>query len=217
MIIYSINASPRKGWNDGQLLEQFKAGLLTKLPDAEIRDLFLYDFSYKGCRSCFSCKLMTQKEVRCWIHDEIYECLYNIRHSDGFAFASPIYFSDINGELKSFFERLLYPGPVAYEIPISAIYTMNANEEKMERAIRPALNTLKQALYLNFKTNVNEIFAFNTWQRDHNELYQPSTHARLEDKREYHKKHWPEDLQHAYEAGMAFADRVTGAAQLKSV
>ena len=208
MIIYSINASPRKNWNDAQLLMKFKNGFLSVLPDTDYREINLYDLNYKGCYSCFGCKLKSLENIRCVVKDDIYDILYNIRHCNGFVYASPIYFSDANGELKSFFERLMYPGPVESQIPIYAIYTMNADEEKLEKVIRPALNTIKKSLRQNFKVDVEEFFAFKTLQRNNQELYRPSSHTNPQERIERHETQWPIDLQSAYEAGIKFANKI---------
>jgi hypothetical protein len=48
---------------------------------------------------------------------------------------------------------------------------MNANEEQMQGCIRWALGTLKAYLNDNFKTDPKEVFAFDTLQRNRNELY----------------------------------------------
>ncbi len=208
MIIYSLNASPRKNWNDAQLLKQFKEGILSVDKAAEIKEIHLYDLNYKGCISCFGCKLKITKETKCIIQDEIFDLLYNIRHSDGLVYASPIYFSDATGEFKSFLERLLYPGPTDFEIPVFAIYTMNADHEKLERVIRPSLNIIRDSLKKNFHTEPDELFAFQTLQRNHQELYKPSSHSNPQERMLRHKIQWPKDLQAAYHAGKTFAQKI---------
>ena len=50
----AINGSPRKEWNTGTLLNKALEGAMLKGAETEI--IHLYDYEYKGCISCFSCK-----------------------------------------------------------------------------------------------------------------------------------------------------------------
>jgi multimeric flavodoxin WrbA len=208
MKFYALNGSPRKNWNDAQLLEKFKEGILSVLPDAEVETINVYDYNFTGCRSCFACKLrrFENEPLRCRIKDDIYELLDKVRNSDGFVMASPIYFCDLSGQLRCFLERLMYPGATPKELPVSCIYTMNADEEAMEQVIRPALNVMKSYLKANFKTDPEEVFAFDTLQRNHNELYKKG-HTDMEAKAKRHETQWPIDLKAAFDAGVRFAKK----------
>lgn len=53
--IYIINGSPRKNWNTAHMCKSFSQGAETKGINTEI--INLYDINFKGCRSCFACKL----------------------------------------------------------------------------------------------------------------------------------------------------------------
>jgi hypothetical protein len=140
------------------------------------------------------------------VKDDIHDLLDEVRHSDGFVIASPIYFIDISGQLRCFMERLMYPGAVAEELPVSCIYTMNADEEAMERMIRPVLDIFKMFIQNNFKTEPEEVFAFDTLQRHHNELYRPGR-SDMEAKARRHETQWPIDCQASFEAGIRFAQK----------
>ena len=61
MKFYAIQGSPRKNWNDDQLLDSFIEGIHSKMPDAEVEKIYVYDYGFKGCRSCFGCKLKTNR------------------------------------------------------------------------------------------------------------------------------------------------------------
>lgn len=111
MKFYAIQGSPRKKWNDDQLIDRFTEGVQSVIPSAEIEKIYVYDYQFHGCRSCFGCKLLTNKTGECVIRDDIHDLLINIRESDGFIMAAPVYFLDIPGDLHAFLERLMYPGP----------------------------------------------------------------------------------------------------------
>lgn len=55
MNLIAINGSPRKHWNTGMLLEKGLEGGASK--GAATTLVHLYDLNFKGCTSCFACKL----------------------------------------------------------------------------------------------------------------------------------------------------------------
>ena len=55
MKVIAINGSPRKKWNTAILLEKALEGAASQGADTEL--VHLYDLDFKGCSSCFSCKL----------------------------------------------------------------------------------------------------------------------------------------------------------------
>ncbi len=138
MHVMAINGSPRKKWNTATLLEHALAGAAAKGAQTEM--IHLYDLNFKGCTSCFACKLKGGKsEGRCALKDEATPVLDRIREeTDVLILGSPIYFGAMSGEMRCFLERLLF-APFVYTQPISSlfprriktgiIYTMNLDEE----------------------------------------------------------------------------------------
>ena len=87
--IYIINGSPRKNWNTGKMCKSFSEGAASQGIDTEI--INLYDINFKGCRSCFSCKLKDGKNFgRCSFPDELSPLLDKISQADRLVLASPI-------------------------------------------------------------------------------------------------------------------------------
>jgi multimeric flavodoxin WrbA len=139
MKIYVINGSPRKGWNTGTMLENVVKGAESVGAEAVRYDL--YDLDYKGCMSCFACKMKASKNYgRCARQDGITPILQGIeKDADAVVLGSPIYWGGMNGETRSFMERLLF-APVVYntkaptrfprKIRSAFIYTMNNPEER---------------------------------------------------------------------------------------
>ena len=132
MKVLAINGSPRKNWNTHILLEKCLEGAKETGADTEL--INLYDIQYKGCRSCFACKLKGVTVKKCAIKDELEPILQKICECDVLVLGSPIYFADITGEMRSFMERLLFPyssyegKPSSFgkKIQTAFIYTMNA-------------------------------------------------------------------------------------------
>ena len=59
MKAFVINGSPRKKWNTTQAID--KAGEALKDNGFEVERIDLYDYTFKGCTSCFECKLKDAK------------------------------------------------------------------------------------------------------------------------------------------------------------
>jgi multimeric flavodoxin WrbA len=139
MKIIAVNGSPRKTWNTGTLLQKTLEGAASQGAETEL--VHLYDLTYKGCISCFACKLINgPSSGRCAMQDELSPLLKTIEEeADALILGSPIYFGSITGEMRSFLERLLF-APLIYSQPprsifprsikTAIIYTMNVSEEK---------------------------------------------------------------------------------------
>ena len=132
MKIIAINGSPRKEWNTHILLEKCLNG--ARETGAETELVNLYDIDYKGCTSCFICKIKGSVATKCAMRDNLEPLLTKICECDALVLGSPIYFSSVTGEMRSFWERLIFPyssyegKPSSFPKRISTafIYTMNA-------------------------------------------------------------------------------------------
>ena len=140
-----VNGSPRKKWSTAQMLEKAMQGAAEAGADVEM--VHLYDSSFKGCVSCFACKLKNAKtNGLCAFKDALTPILEKARAADMLVIGSPIYFSYPTGVVRAFMERLMFPvltynqkvnegtGKVEASIlkktvPTAMIYTMGAPEE----------------------------------------------------------------------------------------
>lgn len=65
----------------------------------------LYDLDYKGCTSCFSCKLKDGKSYgKCAMLVDLTSVLERISGADAFILGSPVYIGTSTGEMRSFLE-----------------------------------------------------------------------------------------------------------------
>lgn len=145
--VYAINGSPRKRWNTAMLLEHALEGASSEGAETEL--IHLYDLDYKGCKSCFACKLKGGKSYgRCAIKDGLAPVLDKLADADAFILGSPIYFGRVTGEMQSFWERLLFqylvysqPPSTLFERKIATafIYTMNVSKEAASENNYPLL------------------------------------------------------------------------------
>ncbi len=140
MNVIAVNGSPRKDWSTGTLLKSALEGAESAGAQTEL--VHLYDLTYQGCTSCFSCKRKGSTcEGLCAMRDDLREVLTHVLQSDVFLLGSPIYFGDVTGETRSFLERLLFPSASYDEygkstfprrVSCGLIFTMNCPEEFVE-------------------------------------------------------------------------------------
>lgn len=212
MTFYLINGSPRKKYNTAQLLEKAKEGILSEIEDAEVETINLYDLSFKGCKSCFHCKRIGGKYYgECPIKDDLRELLPKIWNCDGLIIGSPIYFSDVTGELRSFIERLLFPKLVyggepitPKRMPVGCIYTMNAGEE-YGKLFQDKIFDGFEMLFENFfrkpySLKVYDTFQFSDYSKYENYMFDPELKAKRKEEQ------FPIDLENAFEMGKKIAE-----------
>lgn len=142
MKILAFNGSPRKNWNTAALLQKALDGAAAQGAETEL--IHLYDLNYKGCISCFACKLKGGPSYgHCAVKDGLAPVFKKIETADGLIFGSPVYLGNITGEMQCFLERLVFQYLTYAEKPSSLfgrriktgiIYTMNAPEEYMKQA-----------------------------------------------------------------------------------
>lgn len=160
MTIIAINGSPRKNWNTATLLTKALEGAASQGAETEL--VHLYDLDFKGCRSCFACKMIDgTHNGRCAQKDDLSPILKKIEEkADGLILGSPIYFGAVTGEMRSCMERLLF-APFVYALPprsvfprkikTGMIYAMNATEEmSAERGYGPMFSYTEASLRMVF-------------------------------------------------------------------
>ena len=139
--VIAVNGSPRKKWNTAVLLEKALAGASSRGAETEL--VHLYDLDFKGCVSCFACKTRGGKSYgRCAVTDDLTAVFQRIQEAEAVILGSPIYFGAVTGEMRSFLERWLFPYLTYTDPPqtlfprrirTAFIYTMNMNEEELEK------------------------------------------------------------------------------------
>jgi multimeric flavodoxin WrbA len=212
MKVYAINGSPRKNKNTATLLQKALDGVKDSVKDSEIETeiINLYDLNYTGCKSCFACKRLEGKNYgKCAIKDDLQEVLEKVSQADGLIFGSPIYFSNITGQLQTFLERLLFPYLVydknhssiaPKKMPTAFIYTMNVSQDFMEQMnYNLILNTLAAPIERVF-TKPKVMYSNNTYQFDDYSKYKSDAFSE-EEKAAHRAKQFPLDCEKAYEIG----------------
>jgi multimeric flavodoxin WrbA len=100
MKIVAVLGSPRPQGNSSTLARR----LLDTARElgAETTEYLLNRLDFQGCQSCMTCK--TTSEV-CILEDDLTPVLADIKAADVLVLASPVYFGDLSGQLKCFFDR----------------------------------------------------------------------------------------------------------------
>ena len=100
MKVSAIFGSPRKSGVTSSLAATFMKQAQKKGADTQL--FFLNQMSFKGCQGCGACK--THKES-CALNDDATQALESLQQSDIIVFATPVYFWDVTGQFKMFFDR----------------------------------------------------------------------------------------------------------------
>ena len=204
----AINGSPRKKWNTAILLEQALDGAASNRAKTEL--IHLYDLDFKGCTSCFACKMKDGKSYgKCAMNDGLTPLLERLAGVDAIILGSPIYFGTVTGEIRSFMERFLFQSSVytnppstliSRKIPTAFIYTMNVSEEIARQYQYPLhLDLNNNCLARHFGSCETlccyETLQFEDYSKVASEYFDPKQ------REERRRTIFPEDCRKAFELG----------------
>ena len=213
MKFFAINGSPRKNCNTAQLLDKSLEGVKSVFPEATTERIDLYDFPFHGCKSCFACKRKNGKHYgRCVQKDDLKPILDEIIQADGVILGSPIYFSDVTGNMRCFLERFMFPFAVYSKtevvehkkMPIAYIYTMNASEESSYQIGYHDLHDhFEMDLSMVF-TKVEHLYVYETYQfKDYSKYVSDAFDEK--ERKQIRKTRFPKDLESAFGLGKKIA------------
>lgn len=116
-----ISTSLRKSGNSDKLADAFVEGALSAGHHAEKLNLQGKDIAF--CRGCLAC----QKTHQCVIADDAIGIAEKMRTADVIAFATPIYYYEMSGQMKTLLDRAnsLYGSDYAFR----EIYLLSAAAE----------------------------------------------------------------------------------------
>jgi multimeric flavodoxin WrbA len=214
MKVLAINGSPRKNGNTAILLNKALEGAASQGAKTEL--IHLYDLNFKGCISCFACKLKDGKSYgNCAAKDDLTPILEKVDNADAILLGSPIYFGNVTGEMRSFIERMAFPY-IVYDanysslfkkkIPLGFIYTMNLDEKTMkEWGYIPVLKGTENQLGGIFGASealyVTDTYQFNDYSKYVVTVFDEAHKARRR------KEEFPKDCEKAFEMGLRFVTK----------
>ena len=212
MKMIAINGSPRKKWNTATLLEKALEGAASEGAETEI--IHLYDLNFKGCTSCFACKLKGGNSYgKCAMKDELSPVLDKLKDADAVILGSPIYLGNSTGEMRSFMERYVFPFlvystdlPSLYpkNIPVGFIYTMGIKEENFDMFGLNIIIKLNETIATRIFGYSESLYSTDTYQFDDYSKYVAFDPGEKVNRR---KEVFPQDCEKAYEMGARFVKR----------
>ena len=119
--ILIVSASLRKNSNSEALAMAFAEG--AKAAGHEVDFVSLRGKTVNFCRGCFVC----QEKLRCVIHDDADEICRKALTANVLVFATPVYYYEMSGQLKTLLDRLnpLFPSDYAF----TDVYLLTAAAE----------------------------------------------------------------------------------------
>ena len=213
MKVMAFNGSPRKkNWNTVTLLENALEG--AKSAGAETELVQLYDLTFSGCISCFSCKELRRKEDGvCAVQDELTPVLDRVKEADALIIGTPVYYGAESASTRAFMERLLFPynnysKDLLYLFPrrinTAMIYTMNLPEEMLEQiGFDRMFEMSKMMLEMHFGACElllsTDTLQYSDYGKYESEMF--DTEAKIK----RHAEVFPEDCKRAFELGVRMA------------
>ena len=126
-----VSTSPRINSNSEALAKAFAKGVQEAGHEAEL--ISLRGKTINFCRGCFVC----QEKQRCVIRDDADEICQKALHADVLVFATPIYYYEMSGQLKTLLDRLnpLFPSDYAFRDVYFLSAAAEAEKEVPQRAV----------------------------------------------------------------------------------
>ena len=211
-----VNGSPRKNWNTVKLLEKAMEGATDAGAECELVNI--YDKPFKGCISCFACKVKNSKcNGLCAYKDELHPLLEKAYDADIIVIGSPVYFNNATAGTRAFLERLMFPIDTYMvedgervnvphkPVKTAVIYDMNCPDFFMDQVnYKILLGDVEHELERLFGycelLYVNDTYQFNDYSRYDCNMFPE------EAKRKHRDEQFPKDLEAAYELGKRMAE-----------
>jgi multimeric flavodoxin WrbA len=208
MNVIAVNGGPRKDRNTATLLKSALEG--AESAGARTKLVHLYDLTYQGCRSCFSCKRKGNTCAGlCVVCDDLRDVLAEVLASDVLFVGSPIYFGDVTGETRSFLERLLFPScsydefgrsTFAGRVSCGLVFTMNCPEQFMKDVHYDLLFELHARILGILKGATEVLASYETWQFDDYSVMNAAMFD-VEARAKRRAEVFPKDCRKAFEMG----------------
>jgi multimeric flavodoxin WrbA len=214
MKVIAINGSPRKKWNTAIMLEKVLEGAASEGAETEL--IHLYDLNFKGCTSCFACKLKDGKSYgKCAMNDELTHVLAKLKDAEAVILGSPVYLGNSTGEMRSFMERFIFPYLVysanstslfPKNIPVGYIYTLGAKEEYFDMFGFHKVIELNEGVATRIFGYSESLYSTDTYQFDDYSKYVSDRFDPAE-KAKRREEVFPQDCEKAFEMGAKFVKR----------
>lgn len=100
--VVAINGSPHEGFgNTSQMLAMLGENLARE--GLELEEIFLSQYQIGFCTGCATCL----ESGACWVRDDYKSVVRQVLEADAVILASPVYFSNVTAQMKTFIDRSL--------------------------------------------------------------------------------------------------------------
>ena len=130
--ILVIATGPRKGGNSEILADEFARGAMDT--GHAVEKIILHDKQIGFCKGCLVC----QQTQRCVIHDDADMIAGKALTADVLVFATPIYFYEMCGQMKTLLDRLnpLFPADYAFRDIYLLATAADDSDTSMDGAVK---------------------------------------------------------------------------------
>ncbi len=156
MKITVISGSAHKNGTSALLVDRFIEG--AKEAGHEV---FRFDAAFKQVHGCIGCDVCNMKHEGCIYKDDMQEINPHLFESDAIVFASPIYYYNINSQLKAVIDRF-YANNAALQKNKKAALMLTMADHSMESAEGPIAFFKNLCNYMEWE-NKGVIAATNSW------------------------------------------------------
>lgn len=214
MKVIAFNGSPREEWNTATLLGKALEGAKSRGAETEL--IHLYELNYKGCISCFACKLKGGPSYgKCAVKDDLAPVFAKVEEADALLFGSPVYLGSITGQMHSFLERLVFQYLTYTDPPASLwqkkaktgfIYTMGVTEEMFDQMQYSHFMNLISMFLTRVFGHSESLCCLDTLQFDDYSKY-VATRFDPAKKAQRRKEVFPLDCRQAFDLGERLAEK----------
>ena len=133
--ILVLSTSPRIGGNSETLADVFIKG--AEEAGHETKKICLYDKKIEFCKGCLGC----QTTGKCILRDDAERIIAQMKAMDVLVFATPIYFYEMSGQMKTLLDRTnpLFPA----ESEFRDIYLLATSADEAESSMEAAVKGLE--------------------------------------------------------------------------
>ena len=119
-----ISTSLRRGSNSDKLADKFVEGAKATGNDVEIISLTGKNIQF--CKGCLAC----QQLGKCVINDDVNAIMAKVLEADVVAWATPIYYYEMSGQMKTLIDRMNAMYPLDYKFRDVYLLTTAAEDEE---------------------------------------------------------------------------------------
>lgn len=130
--VFIVSSTPRKNGNSDILAEEFARG--AQEAGHLVQKVNVREMNLQFCIGCLAC----QKTGKCVLNDGMNELYDGVQNADVLVFATPIYYYEMAGQLKTFLDRLnpLFPKNNRFTQVYVLASAADGDESAMDKAVQ---------------------------------------------------------------------------------